>query len=304
MAVAPSGDRSCRAATARAISLRASRSRRGRPGRRRRSGSTRDRRRRRRPAGRGPAARPGRRRRRRPGRRPSSRSTSRRTSIRRDGRVQVDRRLDQRRAVRRVPGDRCAGDPLQGRRRAPHRHLDAVDQRPQRVRECDARIVLGREVRVDRRGDGAAGAVAQHDQQLQAVAELVDRVVDAPQALDAQHVARHPDDEQVVERLVEDPLDRHPGVGAAQHQRERGLDRRGPGPQRQAQRQRIGRDHDLAGGSGRPRAPCAPGSRSWCIGRGPGGGSSIAASASASCAGRDRLVGIVTIDDIHMGTSS
>ena len=197
-----------------------------------------------------------------------------------------------------MAGDGDPPDSLQCRGRAPHGDLDAVDQRSQRVSERDARIVLGDQVGVDGRGDGPAGAVAQDDEQFQAPGELGDGIVDAPQALDAQHVARDPDHEEVVRRLVEDLLDGHPGVGAAEHQGERGLDLRRAGFHREPQGQRVRRDDDLMSGVVADELFLDLGDDPdvtimapfQCIDR---------ARRIVELAAGDRLVRVITVDDIH-----
>src|SRR5208283_2245264 len=84
--------------------------------------------------------------------------------------------------------------------------------------KSDLGIVLGREVRVDGSGNSAAARMTEDDQEPQALFEILDGVVDAPQTLRAQHVAGDSNHEQLVGRLVEDPLDRDAGVRAAQDQ--------------------------------------------------------------------------------------
>ena len=53
---------------------------------------------------------------------------------------------------------------------------------------------------------------------------MVDRVPEAAEAADADAVSGHPDHEEVVGFLLEDRLDRHAGVGAAEHGGEGPLD--------------------------------------------------------------------------------
>ena len=83
--------------------------------------------------------------------------------------------------------------------------------------------LLRLQVGVDRRGDRAAAAVAQHDHHPDAVAERVERKVDAAHAHVAQHVAGHANHEQIVETLAEEHFGRHAGIGAADDDGERGL---------------------------------------------------------------------------------
>jgi hypothetical protein len=58
--------------------------------------------------------------------------------------------------------------------------------------------------------------VSQHDDELEAAAQVLHRVPEAAQHLRAEAVAGDANHEQVVRALVEDQLDRHARVGAAQ----------------------------------------------------------------------------------------
>ena len=91
--------------------------------------------------------------------------------------------------------------------------------------EDGAQAVVGREPeigpRIEEHVDGgrdrAAAAVPEDDDQLEALAQVIGRVIEAAEDLGAETVARDADDEEVVRPLVEDELDRHSCVRAAQH---------------------------------------------------------------------------------------
>ena len=122
----------------------------------------------------------------------------------------------------------------------------------QRLRRDDLRVVGGLEKGVHRGGDGAASTVAEHHRQLQAV-EVTRGILHAAEALGAQHVPGHPHREDVVHAALEDRLERHPGVGAAQHRGERLLRERLPAAP-QPQVARIEGQQPAAGCAG-PRGP-------------------------------------------------
>ena len=68
------------------------------------------------------------------------------------------------------------------------------------------------------------------------------RITKAAEAAAADAVAGHTNDEQVVGSLLKDHLDRHPGVGAAEHRGEGLLRRRAAGLRAVTQLARIERD--------------------------------------------------------------
>jgi hypothetical protein len=91
---------------------------------------------------------------------------------------------------------------------------DLVDDRIEIVR-----LILRRSPNlVERRLDRPAPGVAEDHHEPGA--ELRGGELDAADQGGSDDVSRHPDDEQVAQALVEDDLDRYPGVGAAENGRE------------------------------------------------------------------------------------
>ena len=135
----------------------------------------------------------------------------------------------------------CTGGPS-------YRRVNPVKQRPQRVGKADFGIVIGCQIGVDSGRHGTARAMPEHDDEPQAFAQVANCVINAPQTFDPQHVAGDPDDEEIVGRLVEDQLDGHAGIRAAQSKGKRRLSRRGPCDSGQAHRQYVARNNDLRGG--------------------------------------------------------
>ena len=124
------------------------------------------------------------------------------------GGVQVDRQIEQCPAVAGCFGD--VGAVLALQRHGGHARADlhAIDERPERQPGGQFQVAARLQKGVDRRGDGATERVSQHDDRLQR-AEVIHRVMDAADRVAADGVARHPDDEQVVDRAPEDQFDRH-----------------------------------------------------------------------------------------------
>src|SRR5271166_6438547 len=115
--------------------------------------------------------------------------------------------------------------------------------------KSDLGIVLGREVRVDGSGNSAAARMTEDDQEPEASFEILNGVVDAPQTLRAQHVAGNANHEQLVGRLIEDPLDRYAGVRATQDQSIRSLLDWSARDQGKSQGERVRGDDDRRGTS-------------------------------------------------------
>src|ERR1700683_5464181 len=87
-----------------------------------------------------------------------------------------------------------------------------------------AGLILDRPLQLLQRGlDGAAPGMAQHHHQ--ASAELLRRELDAADERRGHDVAGDANDEQGSQTLIEDDLDRYPGIGAPQDGRERRLTR-------------------------------------------------------------------------------
>ena len=81
--------------------------------------------------------------------------------------------------------------------------------------------------------------MTEDDQEPEAAFEILNGVVDAPQTLRAQHVAGNANHEQLVGRLIEDPLDRDAGVRATQDQSIGSLLDRSAGDQGKSQGERV-----------------------------------------------------------------
>ena len=143
----------------------------------------------------------------------------------------------------------CAAvDRLEGEAGAADGHEDRVHDRAERVVRRQGEVERRAKEDVDRGRHGPALGVAQDDDQLEAPGEVVGRVPEAAQAAAADAVPGHPDHEEVVGLLLEDRLDRHAGVGAAEHGGEGPLDGSDPGEDAVADVARVERDDASAPG--------------------------------------------------------
>src|SRR4029077_13453629 len=97
-------------------------------------------------------------------------------------------------------------------------------------------MCFGVQIGANARRPGTARAMTEYDNEPQAFAQVADRVIDASQTFDPQHIPGDTYDEEIVWRLVEDLLDGHAGIGAAEYKSKRRLSRRGPGQSRQTHR--------------------------------------------------------------------
>ena len=140
--------------------------------------------------------------------------------------VRHHRGFDQRLAITRIARDVGPVNRRHPFRRRVHDEQQPIEDIAQGVVAGELEIALRREKDVDRRRHGAAAAVAQHDDELEALAQVIRRVLEAAHAFRAEPVAGHADDEEIVGSFVEDELDRNPRVGAAQHRGEGALARR------------------------------------------------------------------------------
>ena len=98
-----------------------------------------------------------------------------------------------------------------------HDDEQPIEDAAQRVLGGEREISLRVEEDVHGGRHGAAAAVPKDHDELEAVAEVVDRVLEAAEHLAAEAVAGDADDEEIVRPLVEDELDRHARVGAPEH---------------------------------------------------------------------------------------
>ncbi len=115
----------------------------------------------------------------------------------------------------------------EGRLQSPGRgvndDMQPVDHRTHRVLRRERQVAGGIQKDVHGGGDGAAAAVPEHDQQLQAVVEMFEGVVEAAAHILAEGVAGDADDEQIIGPFVENQFDGDPGVRTPEDRRKRPL---------------------------------------------------------------------------------
>jgi hypothetical protein len=76
----------------------------------------------------------------------------------------------------------------------------------------ESKVIRWVEEHVDCRRQRPTAAVSQHNDQLEIVAQVLDRKFQAAQHFRAQTVAGHADDKKIVRSFVEDQFDRHASI--------------------------------------------------------------------------------------------
>jgi hypothetical protein len=107
-----------------------------------------------------------------------------------------------------------------------HDGQQAIEDVAQCVLARKLEIGSGVEEDVDRRRHGAAAAVAEHDDQLEALAQVFGRVLEAAHAFRAQSIACHADNEEIVGPFVRSSrAPRRKDAASARRRRRRVRDR-------------------------------------------------------------------------------
>src|SRR5262245_20636122 len=123
-----------------------------------------------------------------------------------------NRRLDQRMSVPRVVQNTWSEGCENLLRAGLHDDEQGIKNVAKRMFAGESKVIGWVEEHVDCRRYRPTAAVSQHNDQLQIVAQVLDRIFQAAQDFRAQAVTRHADDKKFVWSFIEDEFDRHPGV--------------------------------------------------------------------------------------------
>jgi hypothetical protein len=119
---------------------------------------------------------------------------------------------------------------------------DAIDERSKGVRQPEVGVIRRIKVHIYSRSYSPTACVSKHRDEFEALGEVANRVIDAAQALCAEHISSDSNDEEVVAILTEQQFDRGPGIGATQYDRERSLLGGGKIDHRNAEGHRVERN--------------------------------------------------------------
>ena len=121
-------------------------------------------------------------------------------------RVDDDGELHQRLSVARFPPRTPTQRSFESEIGSTDSDKDVIHDRAQPLRRSHGGILRGIQVRVDGRRHRAAATVPEYDEQADGL-EVCDGVLDTPEALVSENIARHSHGEQVIDRLVKDEID-------------------------------------------------------------------------------------------------